>query len=85
MAIFTPDVLDKGLIDITNQWLDKGLNEKESMMQVYTQGHEGHVRQRYATRSSSLVKSSRSPSSSFFSFTMVQQRKEEQPSNLSST
>ncbi|KAJ3013413.1 hypothetical protein NUW54_g1602 [Trametes sanguinea] len=43
LAIFSPDTLE-ALLDVTQQWWDKGPSEKEGMIQAFTRGPDHQAR-----------------------------------------
>jgi hypothetical protein len=43
MAVYPPEVLERGLIAITDEWWANGPSEKEGMMHLFTKGFKGEV------------------------------------------
>jgi len=42
IAVFAPDALEK-LMSVTEEWWNKGISEKEGIIQTFTRGRDGHV------------------------------------------
>ena len=80
MAMYTPDVMDRGLFAVTNEWWTRGPSEKEGMIHSFSVGPYGkvsYIQQHVITHASPVEMYADSRSLSFSSFIMVQRRKAE--------